>query len=123
MINLSFKSIPHALATFYKRVVADTPKIIAGAEKVLDKAASEKTAVEGVSGAVANAITPGAGVAVVTIEDAAFSLLGCVDALLKSGDAAAEAKLLGAGLDVAAINNAKAVGAQSASFYTLLKSL
>lgn len=119
MINLSFKSIPHALATFYKKIVANTPKV----EKVLDKAAAEKTAVEGVSGAVANAITPGAGVVVVTIEDAAFSLLGCVDALLKSGDAAAEAKLLSAGLDVTAISNAKAVGAQSESFYSLLKSL
>jgi hypothetical protein len=120
-ISLSFKNFGHAFASFFKAVAKDSKLVGAGAEKVLDEVAAEKTVVEGVSGAVANAVSPGSGTVVVTIEDAAFSVLGAIDAALKSGGDAVAQKLLDAGVDVAAINNAKAVGTQTESFFALLK--
>lgn len=120
-LTLNFKNLPHALATFFKAAAADAKIVAKAAEKVLDKAAADKAVVEGVSGAIANAVQPGSALAVVTIEDAAFSLLGAVDAALKSGGEATAMKLLDAGLDATAIQNVKAIGASSQSFYTVLQ--
>jgi len=90
---------------------------------VIEGAEADKTVIEGVSAAVATAVQPGSAVPVVGIEDAGFALLGSVDAVLKSGDAAAEQKLLDAGLDVNAIKAAKAVGSQSKTFYNVVTSI
>lgn len=119
-ISLNFKNVPHALATLWKRAAAIAKTVAVDTEKVLDEAAKDKAVVEGVSGAIANAVQPGTGTLVVTAEDAAFSLLGAVDAALKAGGDAAAQKLLDAGLDVTAINNVKAIGASSQAFYTLV---
>lgn len=121
-ISLSYKNIPHAIASFFKAAAGKSKIVSADVVKVLDKVEGDKTIVEGVSGAIANAVQPGSGAAVVSIEDAAFSLLGAVDAALKSGGDAARQKLLDAGLDVTAVDNVRAVGTQSAAFYALLQS-
>jgi hypothetical protein len=123
MISFNFKNLPHALATFFKTAAADVKKAVPVVENAIEKAEREKTVIEGVSVAVANAIQPGSAVPVVTIEDAGFAVLGSIDAALKSGDAAAEQKLLDAGLDVAAINAVKAVGTQSQTFYRIVASV
>ena len=116
-MTLNFKNIPHALATFFKAAVAEAKKAEVGIEKI----ESEKAVIEGVSSAIATGIAPGSAGAVITIEDAGFALLGAVDAALKSGNAAAEQKLLNAGLDQQAIDAVKAVGVQSKAIYTLVK--
>lgn len=114
---ISFKNIPHALATFFKAVVKKLPAVESGIEKI----EGDKTVVEAVSDVAAAAVSPAATVAVNAIEDAGFALLGAVDAALKAGGAAAEKKLLDAGLDQAAIDAAKTVGAQSAAVYIAVK--
>lgn len=111
----SFKNAAHALATYFKSAKADAVKVEHGIENV----EAHKTVIEGVSAAVAGAVAPGSAVAVLTIEDAAFAVLGAVDAALKSGDAATEQKLLDAGLDKAAIDAAKNVGTQTVAVYKL----
>jgi hypothetical protein len=123
MISFNFNNLPHALATFFKTAAADVKKAIPVIENAIEKAEGEKTVIEGVSAAVANAVQPGAAVPVVTIEDAGFAVLGSIDAALKSGDAAAEQKLLDAGIDVNAINAVKAVGSQSQTFYKIVTSV
>lgn len=120
---ISFKSVEHALATFFKKtasaVKAATPVIESGIENI----EADKGVVEAVSTVAAGSIG-GAPLAstTVTIEDAGFAVLGAIDAALKAGGSAAEAKLLNAGLDQAAIDAAKQVGVQSQAVYTLVKS-
>ena len=123
MLSLNYKNIPHAIATFLKATVAEAKKALPVVEKALDTVEGDKTAVEGASGAIANAIAPGTGAAVVSIEDALFSIGAAVDAALKAGGDAAVQKFLDAGLDVTAINNAKAIGTQTSAFYSLLQSV
>jgi hypothetical protein len=123
MISFNFNNLPHALATFFKAAAADVKKAIPVIENAIEKAEGDKTIIEGVSAAAANAIQPGSAVPVVTIEDAGFAVLGSIDAALKSGDAAAEQKLLDAGIDVNAINAVKAVGTQSQTFYKIVTSV
>jgi hypothetical protein len=123
MISFNFNNLPHALATFFKAAAADVKKAIPVIENAIEKAEGDKAIIEGVSGAVANAVQPGAAGPVVTIEDAGFAVLGSIDAALKSGDAAAEQKLLDAGIDVNAINAVKAVGTQSQTFYKIVTSV
>lgn len=123
MISFNFNNLQHALATFFKTAAADVKKAIPVIESAIEKAEGDKTVIEGVSAAVANAIVPGSATPVITIEDAGFALLGSVDAALKSGDAAAEQKLLEAGIDVQAINAVKAVGTQSQTFYRIVTSV
>ena len=60
MISFNFKNLPHALATFFKTAAADVKKAIPVIENAIEKVEGEKTVIEGVSGAVANAIAPGA---------------------------------------------------------------
>lgn len=122
-LSLNFKNVQHALASFWQGAASIAKTAAVDTEKVLDHAAADKAVVEGVSGAVANAVQPGSGAAVVSIEDAAFSVFAAVDAALKSGGDATTQKLLDAGLDVTAINNVKAVGTQSQAFYTLLQTV
>lgn len=117
VIVISFKNIPHALATFFKAAVKDLPKIESGIEKI----EGDKPVVEAISDVAANAVAPGSAIAVNAIEDAGFAVLGAVDAALKAGGAAAEQKLLDAGLDQAAINAVKAVGVSSVAVYTVAK--
>ncbi len=114
---ISFKNIPHALATFFKAAAKALPKIESGIEKI----EGDKQVVEAVSDVAANAIAPGSAAAVNVIEDAGFAVLGAVDNALKAGGAAAEQKLLDAGLDQAAIDAVKAVGVQSVAVYTAAK--
>ena len=123
MISFNFNNLPHALATFFKTAAADVKKAIPVIENAIEKVEGEKTVIEGVSGAVANAIAPGSATPVITIEDAGFALLGSVDAALKGGDAAAERSCSMPGLDVNAINAVKAVGTQSQTFYKIVTSV
>lgn len=121
-ISLSFNNIGHGLATFFKTAAKDVEKAVPAIETGIEKIEGDQQVIEGVSSAVANAVAPGSGATVVTVENAAFSLLGAVDAALKAGGDATAQKLIDAGLDVTAINNAKTVGAQTVSFYNVLKS-
>lgn len=121
---IQFKNIQHALASFFTAVVNDAkqvekalPKIEAGIETV----EGSKTIVEEVSSIAANAFAPGSAPLVKLIEEAAFAGLAALDNALKAGGAAAEKKLLDAGLDQVAIDAAKAVGRQSVGVYTLVK--
>jgi hypothetical protein len=118
---ISFKNIPHALATFFKaaaqKIKDDAPKVEAAIEKI----EGDKQVVEAVSGVVATAIQPGSAAVVNVIEDAGFAALGALDNALKAGGAAAEQNLLNAGVDQAAIDAVKAVGVSSVAVYTLAK--
>lgn len=120
MISLNFNNVSHALASFFKTAAADAKKIVTKADVVIQKVEGDKSVIEGVSAAIANGVAPGSAAAIVPIEDAGFALLGCVDAALKSGGAAAEQKLLDAGLDATAIANVKAVASASQAFYGLV---
>lgn len=121
-IALSFKNAGHALATFFKTAAEDVAKAVPVIVTGIEAVEGEKQTVETVSNAVANAVVPGSGAAVVSLENAAFSLLGAVDAALKAGGDAAAQKLIDAGLDTTAIENARAVGTQTVAFYKILQS-
>jgi hypothetical protein len=114
---ISFKNIPHALATFFKAAASAAKR----AEAVIEKVEADKPEIEAVSSIAASAIAPGSAPAVITIEDAGFAALGALDHALKAGGSAAEKKLLDAGLDQAAIDAVKQVGQQSVAVYTLVE--
>lgn len=123
MISFNFKNLGHALATFFKTAVADAKKAAVVADAGIEKVDADKTVIEGVSGIVAGAVAPGSAPAVLDAENAAFAVLGSIDAAIKAEGSAAEQKLLDAGLDAGAINAAKAVGASSQTFYNVVKSI
>jgi hypothetical protein len=122
MFNLNFKNVGHALATFFKTAAADAKKIAVAADADIQKVEADKTKIEAVSAGVAAAVAPGSETAVISVEDAAFAVLGSIDAAIKDGGAAAEQKLLDAGLDSTAIAAVKAVGTASQTFYSVVKS-
>lgn len=97
-----FKSLGHFFATAVQRILADTPKIEASA-----------TAAEGSAEVVetVSAALPVYGPLAVTVEKAGYALIGELIAVLHAGDAAAEAKLADAGLDINVINTVKAIAA------------
>jgi hypothetical protein len=115
---ISFRNIPHALATFFKAVASNTKKI----EGVIEGVEAHKTEINAIADVAAGAIGGAPAVSIAElISSAAFAALGSIDAALKSGDAAAEQKLLDAGLDQAAIDAVKQVGVQSKAVYTVVK--
>lgn len=120
MINFSFNNLGHSLASFFKTAYADVKKVGMAAENEIPKIEAAKPIVERVTAAAADTFAPGSQAVVVTIEDAAFAVLGAVDAALKSGGDAAQQHLLDAGLDQTAIDAVKAVGNNSKTFYQLV---
>jgi hypothetical protein len=118
---INFKNIPHALATFFKAAAKAAEKALPKIESGIEKAEADKQVIEAVADVAANAIAPGSAPAVNVIADAGFAVLGAIDKALKEGGAAAEQKLLDAGLDQAAIDAAKQVGQQSVAVYTAVK--
>lgn len=119
-MSISFKTAGHAFAAFFKKVVADAkvdaPKVQADIAKVEDT----KTEVEVGTTAVLGAVSPGAVVPAVGIESAAYAVLGEISALITAGGAAAEAKLVNAGLDQNVVATAKAVAASASQVATLV---
>ncbi len=117
----SFKNAAHALATFFKAakatVIKYEPKLIAGIQHI----EGDKTVIEAVTAVGVGAISPGSAPIAVTIEDAAFAVLGKIVDLLNAGSSAAESNLLNAGLDQGVIDAAKAVAAGSVQVATLVK--
>ena len=87
---LSFKSVGHMFATFFHAVGTGVAKL-----------ESTETSVE-----TATAAIPGAAPAV-TIEKAAYAVLGEVASILNTGGEAVEAKLTDAGLDSAVVTQVK----------------
>lgn len=122
MINFNYKNWGHALASFFKTAAADAKAVAAKSEVVVEKIEGDKTVIEGVSAAIATGVAPGSAPVVIGIEDAAFAVLGAFDKALKDGGLAAEKNFIAAGIDQTAIDSAKAVGAQSVTFYNLIKS-
>lgn len=117
----SFKNSAHALATYFKAakafVIKYEPKLITGIEHV----EADKTVIEAVTAVGVSAVSPGSAPIAVTIEDAAFAVLGKIVDLLNAGSTAAESNLLNAGFDQNVIDAAKAVAAGSTQVATLVK--
>lgn len=119
-MSISFKSAGHAFATFIKKVVTDAPKIAADVQKDITEVEGTKTVVTVGTGSVLAAVDPAAAGTAVGIEDAAYAVLGEVSALISAGGAAAEAKLLNAGLDQSVVTAAKNVAASASQVGTLV---
>jgi hypothetical protein len=113
----SFKNAAHALATFFKAakatVIKYEPKVVAAIQHI----EGEKPVIEAVTAVAAGSYAPIA----VTVEDAAFAVLGKIVDLLNAGSTAAESNLLNAGFDQNVIDAAKAVAAGSVQVATLVK--
>jgi hypothetical protein len=92
-----FKSLGHFFATAVSKFLTVEPKIEAAAARV----ATEAATVEAVT-----AVVPVYGPAAVKIEQAGVMALGAIVAVLHSLGAAAQQKLLDAGLDETAIQTA-----------------
>jgi hypothetical protein len=88
-----FKSIGHFFATFFQKVMTVLPKIEATA-----------TTVETVTAAI-----PVFGPLGLSVEKAAYAVLGELSAVLNAGEAAAAAKLADAGLDIKVIQTVQAI--------------
>jgi hypothetical protein len=69
------------------------------------------------------AAIPGIGSVAVTMEDAAYAVLGEISAVLTAGGAAAEAKLADAGLDINVITAVKAVVASVPNIVAVAKKI
>jgi hypothetical protein len=106
---ITFKSLGHALATFYKAAVSD-----------LSKVEATKTKVEAITAGVVGAVAPTYGPLALNVENAAYALLGEVSAALTSGGAAAEAGLANAGLDANVVATVKAIGSSATQVATLI---
>lgn len=104
---ITFKSVGHFFAKFYKAIAGDVPAILA----------TEPT-VEAVTAKI-----PVYGPLALTIEDAGYAVLGELSALLNAGDAAVEAKLADAGLDIKVIDTVKAIVAGAPQIAAVAKSL
>jgi hypothetical protein len=116
----SFKNVQHAVACFFKAVAKDTPLVLAKTEQVIVGVEKDKTQIEAVSAVAAGAVGgAAAATTTITIENAAFAALASLVTALQAGGAAAQAKLLDAGLDQTAIDAAKAAGTASPAVYTL----
>jgi hypothetical protein len=103
-----FKSVGHFFATLYQKVIAVIPKV----------EATEAT-VEKVTAAV-----PVYGPLGLTIENAAYAVLGELSAVLNAGGAAVAAKLNDAGLDIKVIQTVQALVAsvpQAAALATVAR--
>jgi hypothetical protein len=107
MAAITFKSAGHFFASVFQKSIAELPKIIATAGTV-----------ETVTGAV-----PTYGPLAVTVEKAAYAVLGEVAAVLNASDAAGKTKLADAGMDVAVIETVEAILKSVPEFTALLKSL
>jgi len=119
VIKISFNNIQHALAAFFKQAAADGKTVALDVAAGIEKIEADKPEIEAVSAAVATAVEPGSQTVVLKVEDAAFAVLGSIDAAIKAGGAAVVQKLLDAGLDQTAIDAAKAVGSASETFYRI----
>lgn len=95
-----WKSLGHFFASFFQKVLAVAP------------------VVEGVTAAL-----PIYGPLGLTIEKAAFAVLGEVQAAISAGGAAAEAHLANAGLDANVIATVKAVGVSAVNLADVTKAL
>lgn len=117
---ITFKSAGHALATYFKAVVSAVktaaPKILSDIAKV----EGTKTTVELATTGILAAVDPAAAATAVGIESAAYAVLGEVASVIQAGGAAAEAKLLDAGLDQAVVTAVKNVAAGATQVNTLV---
>jgi len=104
---ITLKSVGHFFAKAYHAVVADLPKV-------------EKT--EGVVETVSAAV-PVYGPLAVPLEKVAYALLGEVSAALNAGDAAVQAKLADAGLDIEVIQTVHDVVESFPAIATVAKAL
>lgn len=118
---ITFKSAGHALATFFKAAVAEVKKYTPIVQSDIATVESSKPVVEGVTGAILAVVNPGAAATAVGIEDAAYAVLGEITALITAGGAAAEKKLLDAGLDENVVTAAKSVAAGASQVGTLIQ--
>jgi hypothetical protein len=107
-MSITFKSVGHIFATFFKS---------AGSELV--KLEGTKTIVEGTTGAILGAVAPTEAPIALSVESAAYAVLGEVASLISAGGAAAEAKLADAGLDQSVIAAAKSALAGASQVVTL----
>ena len=115
---ITFKSLGHALAVFGKEAKAVALKV----EADLPKIEATKTEVEAVTDVAVAATGNAAAVPVAnTIEDAAYAAIGELGSVLSTGGAAAESKLLDAGLDQGVINAIKAFIGGASQVVTLVK--
>ena len=106
---ISFKSVGHFFAVVYTALKNDIPKV----------EATEGT-VEAVTAVAAG---PVYGPLAVTVEKAAYAVLGELSAVLNAGGAAAAAKLANAGLDTNVIQTVQAVVAGMGNVATVAKAL
>lgn len=118
---ITFKSAGHALATFFKNVVAEAKKEAPVVAADLVKAEGTKTVVEATTGAILASVSPAAAATAVGIEDAGYAVLGEVSNLLSAGGEAAAQKLIDAGLDKDVVNAVKNVAAGASQVITLVK--
>ena len=101
---ITFKSVGHAFATFFKNASADIAKL-----------QKTETTVETVT-----QLVPG-GAPIVGIESVAYACLGELAGLISAGDSAAESKLADAGLDSAVVASVKALVGSASQIGTLVK--
>ena len=109
-----FKSIGHFFATAIKALAQKGPAEI-------DKLEATKTVVEKVTTAASAVL--GIGTVATSIEDLGYALLGEFAKVLTLGDAAAQAKLADAGVDIAVINEVKSFVTQSQALSSALPAL
>ena len=107
-----FKSVGHFFATVFTKLKADEPKIEAGINTVEATA----TTVETVTAAV-----PVYGPLALTVEKAAYAVLGEIAGVLHAGDSAAASKLQDAGLDVNVVQTIQALLADVKQYAALIK--
>lgn len=99
----SFNGVEHFFAKALKVLVGGEPKAVT----VIQDFEKAKPIVEGITAAVGQG-------ALIPLEDAIFAIAGSVVSLLNAGEAAAEKKLLDAGLDQTAVDAAKSIVARCA---------
>ena len=105
--SIVFRSIGHFFATFFSKAEAFLPRV-----------ESTATVVEAVTAAL-----PVYGPLALTVEKAAYAVLGEVASVLNAADAAGRAKLADAGLDISVIETIEALVAAVPQVAALAKAL
>lgn len=111
----SFKNVGHFFATAFLAIAKDSPKVVAGIEKV--------EATQGTVEAVTAEIPVPQAAAAVELEKAAYAVLGAVASAITAAGKAATAKLADAGLDETAIQAAENAVKAYPSIVAVAKSL
>jgi len=107
-----FKSVGHFFATVFTKLKADEPKVEAGIQKVENTASTVETV---------TAAVPVYGPMALTVEKAAYAVLGEIAAVMHAGDSAASAKLQDSGLDINVIQTVEALLADVKQYAALIK--